>query len=82
MMGEDGEECTVERTMSAAPDAGIRVDGGVEDHAITKALAARASTAVLRKSQREELLLLQVDAAALKKLQQTRTLENASKKRS
>jgi hypothetical protein len=37
----------------------------VEDHDIVKALAARASTVVLRKFRREEWLLLQ--AAARKK---------------
>jgi hypothetical protein len=68
--------------MSVALDANIWVGGRVEDHAITKALAARASTAVLRKSQRKERLLLQADAAGRKKLQQTRMLENTSKKRS
>jgi hypothetical protein len=50
MMGEDGKGCIVEQTMPAAPDARTRVGGGMEDQAIAKALAARASTAALRKS--------------------------------
>jgi hypothetical protein len=81
MMGEDGKGCIVEQTMPAAPDARTRVGGGMEDQAIAKALAARASTAALRKSWREERLLVQADATARKNLQ-ARTLENASKKRS
>jgi hypothetical protein len=57
-MGEDVEECAVQQPVSHPPDAVVRVGGRVEDQAIAKALAARASTSALRKLRREERLNL------------------------
>jgi hypothetical protein len=76
-MGEVREGC---EDVLVPVDAGLQVGGGVVDHAIAKAVAAKASAAALRKIRREEKLMLQADAAVRKKLQEGRTLENASKK--
>jgi hypothetical protein len=68
-MGEVREVCV---DVSVPPNASLRVGGGVVDLAIAKALATKASTIALRKSRREERLILQADAAACMKLQQGR----------
>jgi hypothetical protein len=58
-----------------------RVGGDVEDPTIVKALATKAATTLIHCERKRERLRKEAASAARKTLQQTRTLENDSKKR-
>jgi hypothetical protein len=71
----------VEVPVSQPAEGVARVGGGIEDPAIAKELALKASTAALRKQRKEDRLRKEADAARRKTLQDSRILENSSRKR-
>jgi hypothetical protein len=71
----------VEVPIAIRSDGGARVGGGVDDPSIAQALAAKAATAALRKSRKEDRQRREIDASARKSLQVARNVEIGNKKR-
>jgi hypothetical protein len=61
-------------------DSEARVGGGVNDPPIAQALAAKAATAALRKSRKEDRQRREINASARKSLQVARNVEISNKK--
>jgi hypothetical protein len=78
-MADAGE--MVDVLVSTIAEGSARVGGGIEDPAIAKALAEKASIAALRRQRKDDRLRKEADSAKKKALHQTQGVEDSSRKR-